>query len=80
MRWSDTQKLIVVANFSWVTESNFDLIVPADVINTWKLKDGTYDLKEELYQKVAAKLIVKDGQGSINMLIPPSESYIFSLK
>jgi len=80
VRWSNTQKLIVVANFSWVTDSNFDLIVPADVISAWKLKDGTYDLKEELYQKVAAKLVVKDGQGSVNMVIPASESYIFSLK
>jgi glycosidase len=80
VRWSNTQKLIVVANFSWVTTSEFDLIVPSDVISTWKLKDGTYDLKEELYQKVDAKLIVKDGQGSINMVIPASESFIFSLK
>jgi glycosidase len=80
VRWSNTQKLIVVANFSWVTESNFDLIVPAEVINEWKLKEGTYDLKEELYQKVTAKLVVKDGQGNINMVIPASESYIFSVK
>ena len=80
VRWSNTQKLIVVANFSWVSKSEFDLIVPSDVISTWNLKDGTYDLKEELYQKVDAKLIVKDGQGSINMVIPASESFIFSLK
>ncbi len=80
VRWSNTEKLIVVANFSWVTESNFDLIVPADIISTWELKDGTYDLKEELSQKVAAKLVVKDGQGSVNIVIPASESFIFSVK
>ena len=80
VRWSNTQKLIIVSNFSWVTESNFDLIVPSEIISEWKLKDGTYDLKEELYQKVEAKLIVKDGQGSINIVIPISESFIFSLK
>jgi glycosidase len=80
VRWSNTQKLIVVANFSGVTESNFELIVPADVISEWKLKDGSYDLKEELYQTVEAKLNVKDGQGTIKISIPASESFIFSLK
>ncbi len=80
IRWSNTQKLIVVANFSWVSESEFSLIIPADVISTWKLKDGTYDLKEELYGKVAAKLIVKNGQGSIKVAIMPSESFIFSVQ
>ena len=80
VRWSNTQKLIVVANFSGVTESNFELLVPADVISEWKLKDGSYDLKEELYQTVEANLFVKDGQGTIKISIPASESFIFSLK
>ena len=80
VRWSNTQKLIIVSNFSWVTESNFDLIIPSEIISEWKLKDGVYDLKEELYQKAEAKLVVKDGQGSIKIIIPASESFIFSLK
>lgn len=79
VRWSATQKLIIVANFSWVTESNFDLLVPADIISNWKLKDGTYDLKEQLYQTYEAKLIVKDGVGSVRLNIAPSESFILSL-
>ena len=80
VRWSNSQKLIVVANFSAVTESSFELIVPSEVISEWKLKDGSYDLKEELYQTVEAKLNVKDGQGTIKISIPASESFIFSLK
>jgi glycosidase len=80
VRWSNSQKLIVVANFSSVTESSFELIVPSEVISEWKLKDGSYDLKEELYQTVEAKLNVKDGQGTIKISIPASESFIFSLK
>ena len=79
VRWSDTQKLIIVCNFSWVTESNFDLIIPSDIIREWKLKDGVYVLNEQLDKKNAAKLIVKDGQGSVKMTIAPSESFIFSL-
>jgi glycosidase len=79
VRWSNTQKLIVVANFSWLTESNFDLIIPADVIKEWKLKDGTYDMKEELNKKGQGKLVVKDGQGTVQVSIGPSGSFIFSL-
>ena len=79
VRWSETQKLIVVTNFSWVTESNFELVVPSEIINEWKLKDGTYDLKEQLYLKKAAQLAIKDGVGMVKISIAPSESFIFSL-
>ncbi|WP_409024920.1 alpha-amylase family protein [Flavobacterium sp.] len=79
VRWSDTQKLIIVTNFSWVTSSNFNLIIPSDIIKAWKLKDGTYDLKEQLYFKNNAQLIVKDGVGSVSIAIQPSESFILSL-
>jgi hypothetical protein len=33
--WSDTQKLIVVTNFSWEKTSVFELKIPADVIRKW---------------------------------------------
>ncbi len=77
VRWSDSQKLIIVSNFSWVTASEFDLFIPADLIGEWKLKDGTYELKEQLSPKVHAYLVVKDGEGSVKISIPPSESFIF---
>jgi glycosidase len=44
-RWSDTQKLIVVTNFSWEKTSVFELKIPADVIRKWKLKDGIMRLR-----------------------------------
>jgi glycosidase len=34
-RWSDTQKLIVVTNFSWEKTSVFELKIP-DVIRKWR--------------------------------------------
>jgi glycosidase len=33
-RWSDTQKLIVVTNFSWI-KSSFELKVPSNIIQKW---------------------------------------------
>jgi len=79
VRWSDTEKLIVVVNFSSVSESKFELKVPADIIAAWNLKNGSYKLKEQLYGKQQAILNVANGEGKVNLLIAPSESFIFQL-
>jgi glycosidase len=79
IRWSSTEKLIVVSNFSWVTNSNFELKVPADVIKTWNIIDGLYDVTDQLYGS-KAQLKVIDGKGTIQLSIKPSESFIFKLQ
>jgi hypothetical protein len=63
-------------NFSWVTTSDFELKVPADVIKTWNIKDGLYDVKDQLYGSTA-QLKVTDGKGTIQLSVKPSESFIF---
>ncbi|MGZ9675514.1 alpha-amylase family protein [Flavobacterium sp. GNP001] len=78
-RWSDQQKLLVVTNFSWLTTSSFDLIVPADIITKWNLRDGSYTLTDQLYQKQTATLEVQNGEGKLKVTIAPSESFIFQL-
>lgn len=79
VRWSDAQKLIVINNFSWVTTSSFALKIPADVIAKWNLKDGIYDLKDQLYGKSKTKLEVKNGVGTVKVVMAPSESFIFAV-
>ncbi|WP_395062212.1 alpha-amylase family protein [Flavobacterium sp.] len=78
VRWSTNEKLIVIANFSWLSTSNFDLKIPADVIATWKLNDGSYPLKEQLYGS-AATLKVENGVGVVKVSIKPSESFVFKM-
>jgi len=78
VRWTAKEKLIVVVNFSWVTTSHFDLKVPADVIKTWNINDGLYDVTDQLYGS-KAQLKVIDGKGVIQLSIKPSESFIFKL-
>ena len=78
VRWSAKEKLIVVTNFSWVTTSNFQLKVPKEVISTWKIKDGLYDVTDQLYG-TKAQLKVTDGKGTIQLSVKPSESFIFKL-
>lgn len=78
VRWSANEKLIIVANFSWVTTSSFELKVPADIIQEWKIKDGLYDVTDQLYGK-KAQLKVTDGKGTIQLTVKPSESFIFKI-
>jgi glycosidase len=78
VRWSAKEKLIVIANFSWLTTSHFDLKIPADVIATWKLKDGNYPIKEQLYGSTAT-LKVENGEGVVKVIIKPSESFVFKM-
>ena len=78
VRYCDSEKLIVVANFSWVTTSNFKLIVPADVISKWSLADGNYTVTDQLYGSTA-ELNVTKGVGTIKLSVKPSESFIFKI-
>ena len=79
VRWSDTEKLIVINNFSWSTTSNFELKIPADVIKKWKLKDGNYSMKDQLYNESKVSLKVEKGLGMLQISILPLESFIYKL-
>lgn len=78
-RWSETQKLIIVTNFYSLASSNFDLRIPADIIQKWKLNDGTYTITDQLYQEKSTDLRVENGEGKAQISIGPSESFIFQL-
>lgn len=78
-RWSNTQKLIVVVNFSWVETNNVQLIIPSDMIQKWNLKDGTYAITDQLYYKSSVQLRVENGEGKVQISIAPSESFIYQL-
>ena len=79
VRYDDKEKLIIVANFSWVTTSHVDLIVPEDVISKWNLSDGDYKIADQIYNKETTTLKVKNGKGMMKVTIKPSESFIFKL-
>jgi glycosidase len=78
VRWSANEKLIVVVNFSWVTTSSFELKIPADIIAAWNIKDGLYNVTDQLYGS-KAQLKVTDGKGTIQLSVKPSESFIFRI-
>jgi hypothetical protein len=68
----------VVTNFSWLTTSNFELKIPADVITKWNLKDGEYDYRP-VYNKSVIQLEVAM-EGRVQVEIGPSESFIYNYK
>lgn len=76
-RWSDTQKLIVITNFSWLSKSSFELKIPSDIIKKWNLKDGSYTMNDQLYNKNSVQVEVLNGEGKARITIAPLESFIY---
>jgi glycosidase len=79
VRWSDTQKLIVIANFSTSKASQFELIIPKEIIQKWHLKDGKYTIVDQLYQSKSTLKVI-NGQGKAKIKMKPSESFIYELE
>ncbi len=79
VRWSDSEKLIVTSSFSKTLAYDTKLIIPQTIIQSWKLKDGAYQLYDQL-SDMKAELIVKEGTGSLDIHIEPLQSFIFSIK
>jgi Glycosidases len=79
VRWSDSEKLIIISNFDTTKSYTLDLKVPRDVIAKWQLENREYPLQEILYHVVEPKLKIENGQGSIAVQLAPLQSYIFRL-
>ena len=79
VRWSDTEKLIIIANFSSEHTSHFELKIPKNIIQKWNLKDGNYTITDQLYEKSSLQLQVINGEGKVQITIAPSESFIYKL-
>ncbi|MFH6603470.1 alpha-amylase family glycosyl hydrolase [Maribacter algicola] len=78
VRWSEKEKLIVISNFDAERHYGFELKIPKDVIQKWKLEDGDYECTDMLYGSMA-RLRVEQGMGKINVGLNPLESFIFAL-
>lgn len=79
VRWSEDEKLIIVSNFDTNDSYEFELKIPENVISSWKLDDGNYTFKDQLYGNISTTLKVEKGFGSIKLKINPLESLILKL-
>jgi hypothetical protein len=80
VRWSEGQKLIVVADFDPVDFHSFELLIPREIIKAWILKDGVYNLEEHLYHQARPVLEVEKGIGKVNLKSNPLETFLFEVK
>lgn len=79
VRWNDTEKLVIVANFNQNTPVNCEVIIPADVIKQMNIPDGSYSMNDQLYGNTTSKLQVINGVGKFALKIAPNESFIYKL-
>lgn len=80
VRWSESEKLIIIANFDEHQTFGFDLKLPGEIIQEWQLTDKEYSMIDELYNQKENTLYVENEIGHIRIDIKPLESLILSLK
>jgi glycosidase len=80
VRWSDDEKLIVVSNFDAENSFEFNLKIPQGIIKTWNLTNGTYKLKDGLYNNYSTGLVVKNCKGSTSVKLNALESFILKVQ
>ena len=79
-RWTENQKLVIVSNFSASETYGFELQLPGDLVQTWGLKEGDYQMTEKLYGKANATLKVSSGKATVRVDLGPLESWVLEVK
>lgn len=80
VRWSDDEIVIVVSNFDAYKSYELDLMIPEDLVATWALKNGAYELDDQLNGSAKHMLHITEGSGTVGINLTPLESNIFVLK
>jgi len=80
VRYSDAEKLVVLANFDAKNPQKFTLKIPSAILSKWNLKDGKYQLKDVLYNSKMFTLEVENSEGTILIEIDALESFILKLQ
>ncbi len=78
-RWNDDDRLVVVSNFDADNARDLELRVPAEVIESWQLRDGYYMLDEQLYRRNHTQLIVDNGEGTFRISLQALDSVVLKV-
>lgn len=79
VRWSDEEKLIIVSNFDADKSYEFDLKIPEEVINEWKLNQSSFQVHDLLNSKINYELIIENGIGALKLKLDPLGSLILKV-
>ena len=80
VRWSDSEKLIIVSNFDDNNGTEFELKIPNSIIEIWKLDDAALEIEDQLYNQFNSTLKVEKGIGTIKIKLDALESFILKIK
>ncbi|OAD46055.1 alpha-amylase family glycosyl hydrolase [Polaribacter atrinae] len=80
VRYSEDEKLIIVSNFNANDTYGFELGLPQDIIAKWNLKDGEYQVEDQLYKEYSSTLKVENGEARVRVDLKPLESFILKVK
>ena len=78
-RGNEDEQWVIVSNFSEHDYFGFDLQLPAYLLGSWFLNDGTYTLTDALYNEKHTTLQIVNGKGRLRVDIAPLESLIFKI-
>jgi hypothetical protein len=70
---------VIISNFDAKKSNEFVLRIPSEIIKKWNLKDGIYQLNDELYNAKYFNLEVNNSLGNVKIGIKPLESFILKL-
>lgn len=79
VRWNEVEKLIIISNFDEDKNYTFELKIPQDLIRDWGLKDGDYQLIDQLYGEISQILNIEKSNAKVNVRLNPLESLILKL-
>ena len=75
-RGNEEEQWVIVCNFSEHESYGFDLQLPAYLLGSWFLNDGTYTLSDALYHEKQTTLYIENGKGRLRVDIAPLESLV----
>ena len=79
VRWSETDKLVIVTNFDPFDTFGFELQIPQEIIESWHLENGNYTMIDQLYEETTTTLKVEHNMGTMRVDIKPLESFVFKV-
>ncbi len=79
VRWSETEKLIIITNFDSDKTYEFDLKLPDSITKIWNLNNKKYQLTDQLYGKLTINLNIENDIGNMKIKLKPLESLILKI-
>jgi len=78
-RWSDEQKLLIIASFDPEKEHSIELLIPTTIVKAWNLKDGSYVLNDQLNPGNKFQMQIANQVGKVKLGLEPLESLILEV-